>query len=263
MACFHLAKSCLGCHYRWYTVAEICAIFDRFDAIVFVGDASLQTAYNGLNILLRQDLAYGSLKTWTMNEEEIAGCKCDNQFIKESCTKHFISSSDELLHNHGSKHQNSYVCQQPPHAFLGVDQAPAPASVVSSFKSLIPKTPPSHYKPIAIIHSLTLANDIPLATASLTEFLHLADASGRKTPMIWIGPPAAGHIEVKGRKGNQEVWHFANEMAKVASQKDVEVLGMWNLTVQANTWDGLRFGEQVAITQAMMIINWLARLESS
>ena len=46
-------------------------------------------------------------------------------------------------------------------------------------------------------------------------------------------------------------------------ENKVDVLGMWNLTVQANSWDGMRFGESVVITQAMMVLNWLSRLESS
>lgn len=46
-------------------------------------------------------------------------------------------------------------------------------------------------------------------------------------------------------------------------ENDVEVLGMWNMTVQASSWDGMRFGESVAIVQAMMVVNWLSRLESS
>lgn len=81
--------------------------------------------------------------------------------------------------------------------------------------------------------------------------------------MLWIGPTAAGHIEIKNRKGNQEIWDFDAEMAAVAQKNDVEVLKMWNMTVQANGFDGLRFGEKVAITQAMMVVNWLSRLESS
>ena len=81
--------------------------------------------------------------------------------------------------------------------------------------------------------------------------------------MLWIGPTAAGHVEIKNRKGNQEIWDFDKQTARVAMENDVEVLKMWNMTVQAGSWDGLRFGERVAIIQAMMVINWLGRLESS
>jgi hypothetical protein len=81
--------------------------------------------------------------------------------------------------------------------------------------------------------------------------------------MLWIGPTAVGHIDIKDRKGNQEIWDFDKQLAHVAAQNDIEVLKMWNVTVQASSWDGLRFSEKVAITQAMMVINWLSRLESS
>lgn len=81
--------------------------------------------------------------------------------------------------------------------------------------------------------------------------------------MLWIGPTAAGHIEIKGRKGNQEIWDFDQRMARTAVENDIDVLGMWNMTVQAGSWDGVRFGERVAIVQAMMVVNWLSRLESS
>jgi len=101
------------------------------------------------------------------------------------------------------------------------------------------------------------------AAASLLKFVELADESDRNTPMLWIGPTAAGHVELKGRKGNQEIWDFHRKMASVAEDNDVEVLGMWNMTVQATSWDGMRFGEKVAITQAMMVMNWLGRLQSS
>ena len=104
------------------------------------------------------------------------------------------------------------------------------------------------------------AND---AASSLAKFVELADDSGRNTPMLWIGPSAAGHIELKGRKGNQEIWDFDRKVAAVAADNDVDVLGLWNMTVQATSWDGMRFGERVAITQAMMVMNWLSRLESS
>ena len=81
--------------------------------------------------------------------------------------------------------------------------------------------------------------------------------------MLWLGPTASGHTEIRGRKGNQEIWDFDHQMRTVAEDNGVEVLGMWNMSVQAGSWDGVRFGEKVALTQAMMVVNWLARLASS
>lgn len=128
----------------------------------------------------------------------------------------------------------------------------------------MPKAPGSRYHPIPIILSLSPSTtSASEARTSLLKFLELADSSGRKTPILWLGPTAAGHLEIKGRKSNQEIWDFDRAMAEVAQEHDIERLGMWNLTVQASSVDGMRFGVKVAVVQAMMVVNWLARLEGS
>ncbi|KAI1613441.1 hypothetical protein EDD36DRAFT_465565 [Exophiala viscosa] len=253
------------CHYRWYTVAEICMILERFDTVVFVGDFSLQTIYNGFNILLRQDLAFGALKTWDMDNDLLQQCRCDNQFIVQACTGHFVTTSEDVVRNtNTAEHSSPYACSRTPHAFLQMDKAPASNDVLQKFRTLVPQVPQSNYKPVPVIHSLSPTTlSAEAAGRSILEFLALADASKRKTPMLWIGPTAAGHIDIKDRKGNQEIWDFDKQLAHVAAQNDIEVLKMWNVTVQASSWDGLRFSEKVALTQAMMVINWLSRLESS
>ncbi|RMZ89548.1 hypothetical protein DV736_g3217, partial [Chaetothyriales sp. CBS 134916] len=230
-------------------VEEICFILDRFDAIVFVGDPFLQTIYNGFNTLLRRDLASGAMKM------DLDNCHCDLQFMNPDCSRELVHSSEDA---------DGFWCKRKPHALLALDSFPTPAETITKFKKLVPEAPRSRYQPIAIIHSIspsTMPQDV--ASQSLVQVLSLADQSKRKTPMLWIGPTAAGHIDIKNRKGNQEIWDFDMNMAKVASQKDIEVLHMWNLTVQATSHDGLHFGEKVAITQAMMVINWLSRLPSS
>ncbi|KAJ9603065.1 hypothetical protein H2200_012360 [Cladophialophora chaetospira] len=253
-----------GCHYRWYSVPEICMILERFQAIVFIGDESLQTIYAGLNILLRQDLSHGALKTWDMDKVTLRQCGCDNQFTSKTCTEHFVTSSDDMKSAPSGKLTSPYLCTRTPHAFLPISTSPASQFTITKFKTLVPRLKRSTYHPIPIIHALSPSTPTAqTATASLEEFLTLADQSHRKTPMLWIGPTASGHTEIRGRKGNQEIWDFDAQVRRVAEVNDVEVLGMWNMSMQAGSWDGVRFGERVAVTQAMMVVNWLARLESS
>lgn len=251
------------CHYRWYSTVEICMILERFDAVVFVGDDSLQSIYNGFNILLRQDLSAGALKAWEMDKDTLDSCRCDLQFSTPVCSQHYVTSSDEVNSNTPSI-GSAYACSRFPHAILKIDGTSASKDVADRIAELAPRVPRSNYHPVPIIHSLSPASaSLSAASESLLHFLALADASKRKTPMLWIGPTAAGHTEIKGRKGNQEIWDFDAGMAKTADKNDIEVLKMWNLTVQASSFDGLHFGEKVAITQAMMVVNWLSRLESS
>ncbi|EXJ57809.1 uncharacterized protein A1O5_12367 [Cladophialophora psammophila CBS 110553] len=252
------------CHYRWYSVEEICMILERFDAIVFVGDYSLQTIYNGFSILLRRDLAHGALRTWSMDKEKLRQCRCDNQFTSQPCSEHFITFSGDLTNLLSGRVDQPYFCSRTPHSFLEISTSPAPISVIGKFKQLAPRVKRSNYRPVAIIHSLSPNTVSPeTAAASLEEFLALADSSHRKTPMLWVGPSASGHTQIRGRNGNQEIWDFDRHLAVVAEDNDVDVLRLWNMTVQANSWDGMQFGEKVAITQAMMVLNWLGRLPSS
>lgn len=239
-------------------------ILDRFDAVVFIGDASLQNIYNGFNILLRQDLATGALKSWEMDRQILDSCRCEAQFDTPACAEYFVTSSEQVNENTPSI-GSSYTCNRFPHSIIHVDGSPSTAETQERFKKLVPRVSRSNYHPVPVIHSLSPGSvgSVDEAPKSLLEFLSLADASKRKTPMLWVGPTAAGHIEIKGRKGNQEIWDFDRAMAETAMKNDIEVLNMWNLTVQATSFDGIGFGEKVAITQAMMVVNWLSRLESS
>lgn len=240
----------------------MCFILERFDGLVFVGDDTLQAIHSGLNILLRRDLALGALDLASMDRSLQEECRCNNQFIKQTCRQHCLVDSKKASQD--DRFGRPFFCNRVRHAFLRTESAQPGHPTVEKFKEIVPRAPRSKYRPIPIIHSLgpssLLANE---AATSLAKFVELADDSGRNTPMLWIGPTAAGHVELKGRKANQNIWDFDRRMAATAQGLDVDVLGMWNMTVQASSWDGMRFGEDVAITQAMMVMNWLSRLESS
>ncbi|KAK5073103.1 hypothetical protein LTR64_000488 [Lithohypha guttulata] len=251
-----------GCNYRWFDPEEMCFILERVDGLIFVGDDTLQTIYSGFNILLRRDLALGALDLASMDKSLQEDCRCNNQFVRSDCQQHSLLESDRASQD---DHVGSaYFCNRIKHAFLRVDSAEPASLVVEKFQQLAPKASRSKYRPIPVIHSLGPSTlSVGDAEASLLRFVELADESDRNTPMLWIGPTAAGHIDLKDRKGNQEIWDFDRKMTFTAQENEVDVLGMWNMTVQATSWDGMRFGEKVAITQAMMVMNWLSRLESS
>ena len=90
----------------------------------------------------------------------------------------------------------------------------------------------------------------------MDEWLTVADASGRAVPFMWVGPNAAGHLKPPGQimsEGNNALWHYTIELAKEARSRQVEPLGMYNLTLQASSWDGSYYGSRVALVQAMMV----------
>lgn len=49
----------------------------------------------------------------------------------------------------------------------------------------------------------------------------------------------------------------------MAKEKHCDVLSLYNLTVQASSENGEMFGLRVTLVEAMMVINWLSKLEAS
>ena len=146
-----------------------------------------------------------------------------------------------------------------PHFLLPITSSPAPSALGETFTALLSRNPDS-YKPIPVIHSLTLGAGLswPASTASMTEWLGLADApaASRNVPFLWLGPVAAGHRKPPGQilgQGNNALWHFTAEMAKEARNREMDALGLYNMSLQASSWDGSAYGEKVALVQAMMV----------
>lgn len=90
----------------------------------------------------------------------------------------------------------------------------------------------------------------------MDEWVALADASQRNVPILWLGPNAAGHLKPPGQimsQGNNALWHYTVEMAKEARSRELDFLGLYNLTLQAASWDGSNYAQRVALVQAMMV----------
>lgn len=251
-------------------------ILERFDAVVFIGDDTLKTVYSAFNMLLRENIAMGGLKQWELTEKDRAICRCDNQLVKPECSSYAITESQAVADNDDkSGHRSPYYCDRKwliahlfqmitiltsagtPHMLLSITDSPAPEDLHAKFSSLLGKDPDS-YKPIPVIHSLGLATSLswPAATASMDEWITLADASGRNVPFLWVGPNAAGHLKPPGQilsQGNNVLWHYTIETLKEAKARELDSLGMYNLTLQANSWDGSFYGQKVGLVQAMMV----------
>lgn len=97
-------------------------IMERFDAVVFIGDDPLQHVYAAFNMLIRENIALGSLKQWEMKENERAGCRCDNQLIKAECAKYTVMDSQAVRdHDGDSAHKSPYYCDRELNRFDGFD----------------------------------------------------------------------------------------------------------------------------------------------
>ncbi|KAJ9245425.1 hypothetical protein DTO027B5_3181 [Paecilomyces variotii] len=255
-----------GCHYRWLSTDEICDVLNRFDGIVFVGDGPLFSIYAAFNILLRENLVFGSLKQWDMDSRQLEECKCDKQFSNSQCLAFRIGSSEEVYSYDGKASSRSpYVCPAYiRHIFLPVTGSPSPRSVHDKFQEIMPATAGGN-KPVPVIHSLSLSTYLSrkTAAASMDEWLGFARASGRKVPFLWIGPTSAGYQNQRDTVGSQEdlaLQQYTLDTARTAHSKGMEVLSMYNATSEATSLHGSSSGEKTSLMQAMMILNWLSHL---
>ncbi|KAI9723857.1 MAG: hypothetical protein M1828_004107 [Chrysothrix sp. TS-e1954] len=259
-----------GCHYKWYSPLEICMIIDRFDGIVFIGDESIGSIYAAFNILLRHDLALGALENWKMTPRERDNCRCNNQFTRSECSEFWVTSSSETAAHEADVNMDyraPLYCNKKPHFYLPIKGSPSPSEHLQKFQQLLDLDPHS-WAPVATIHSLGLSTGFQwdAATASMDEWLTVADNSGRNSPFLWVGPSAAGHLKPPEKimmEGNNAVWHYTVEMGKEAEFRGVESLALFNATLQAGSWDGSHYGQRVALVEAMMVVNWLAKLETT
>ncbi|OJJ76365.1 hypothetical protein ASPBRDRAFT_406209 [Aspergillus brasiliensis CBS 101740] len=260
---FDAAYTSQGCSYRWFTSAEVCDILRKFDGIVFVGDDTLADIYAGFNILLREDLATGSLREWEINKGHGHECRCESQFTSASCLPLRITSSDEVYAQEGSSAtRRPYTCSSRiPHAFLTTASSPAPRGVYDKFRRMVARGV-GRNRPVPVILSLSLSTSYSLSTAksSMDEWLTLAQASGRSTPFLWVGPTAPGLQKDSRDNIHANSWQYSQDTAQEARNRGLDALGMYNATLQADSWDGKHYGEKVALIQAMMVINWLAAL---
>ena len=144
-----------------------------------------------------------------------------------------------------------------PNFMFPITTAPSSEELRAALTATLAKDPDS-YKPIPVIHSLGLATSLswPAATSSMDEWLAVADASTRNVPFLWLGPNAAGHLKPPGQimsQGNNALWHYTIEMTKEARSREIDALGLYNLTLQADSWDGSNYAQRVLLVEAMMV----------
>ena len=149
-----------------------------------------------------------------------------------------------------------YSLEGVPHMYFPIAGTANP-DYTSRFRELLDAKPHS-WKPVATIHSLGLSTSFnwQTATESLDEWLTIADASGRNSPFVWLGPNAAGHLKPPSKimqEGNNALWHYSLMLGSEATKRNVDHLNFYNMTLQATSWDGSSYGESVNLVQAMMV----------
>ena len=99
-------------------------ILERFDAVVFVGDDSFKQIYAAFNMLLRENMAMGSLKQGELDESQRNTCRCDNQLTKLDCSSHMIMESETVkVKEDDVGHRGPFYCDRRPTFQLALPEA--------------------------------------------------------------------------------------------------------------------------------------------
>ncbi|RDW62779.1 hypothetical protein BP5796_11081 [Coleophoma crateriformis] len=247
-----------GCTYRWFATHEICMILERFNTLTFLGDAIAGDVYTALNILLREDLAFGGLQQWSMSERDLDDCACEKQFLNEDCAAYRVRSSSEVTSiREGEGNVNPYFCERVPHTYIPVTSVPASAISRDLFKNQTYfHSNPWQPSPVILSISQLTSSDVDNGLYALDEWLSLATGAERNIPFLILGPPAM-------REESSQAAKRLDTITAVAKDRHLDVLGLWNMTLPANSPDGRQYGERDALVQAVMVVNWLAMLPTS
>ncbi|KAK9333325.1 hypothetical protein V1520DRAFT_332341 [Lipomyces starkeyi] len=269
----------LDCEYRWFDPEEICMILDRFDAVVFIGEQRMTShVYAAFNSLLRKNLAWGGLKNWELNEQLRQRCRCESQYTNPQCgggsvgvSDHYVVDSTEILDakEEGLKLGAPYVCNRVFHGLVTINSEPVAAGTLEDIDDIL-VTYHKTAKPVPVILQQGLAHGFNWDKTTKVMDAILRQVEKREPnpnhrPFLWLGPPSAGHLKPPGviiEQGNNALHHFTVELGKRAKDRGLDVLNLFNLTLQADSYDGTMYGQDVSLTTAMMIINWLSRVES-
>jgi hypothetical protein len=86
----------------------------------------------------------------------------------------------------------------------------------------------------------------------------------KNTAVLLVTPNAAGEKKPDQfliKQGNKALVRFEHAMAQEAAKQGIDHLGTWNMSIQANLYDGVHMDLRGNLLKAMMVLNWLNLVE--
>lgn len=139
-------------------------------------------------------------------------------------------------------------------------------------------TNPNSRKAFILGHGLWNDLEIDKSKAWLNTVVKVIDAKlrlrmrlktkfqrGKNMPILLMTPNAAGEKKLDEyivTQGNKALVRFEHEMAQEAARQKIDHLGTWNMSIQANLYDGVHMDLRGNLLKAMMVVNWLNLLAS-
>ncbi|KAI1181266.1 hypothetical protein F4777DRAFT_585174 [Nemania sp. FL0916] len=265
------------CGMRWYTTEEVCDILGRFSQVILVGDSMLRHVIGALNIIVRENLGYGGVTDWNFDTREMERCFCNDQFDVTDCSVQGIYKTEDVI-----KHDPlSLACPRLLPGWstdLRMEQMvryPIEKVELERLEAAMDARPGSR-KAFILGHGLWNNLEIDKSKAWLDTVVKVIDSrlrlrmrlrtmrQGRNMPILLITPNAAGEKkpdEFIVTQGNKALVRFECTMALEAARQSIDHLGTWNMSIQANLYDGVHMDMRGNLLKAMMVLNWLNLLE--
>ncbi|KAK9450169.1 uncharacterized protein V1518DRAFT_195262 [Limtongia smithiae] len=256
------------CDMRWYTTEESCAILERFDRVSIVGDSMMRQMLGALYVLLRKDLGYGGVTQWNFNDQEKAECFCNSQVNVKSCSLQTIYATKDIV----KWDPNSFACDPAKvNVFINLQvRYPQPDEEIARYGEDLDNVPPG--RKVAFVYGHGLWNDLDVQAT--LNFLDRAESVVKQRfpeyshdtktfPRLFITPNAAGPRKQDAfilTQGNKPLMIFENSMYAVLPERNFDVLGTWNMSIQSTSLDGVHCDIKGNLIKAMMLLNWLDRV---
>ncbi|KAI1420815.1 hypothetical protein F5Y12DRAFT_86300 [Xylaria sp. FL1777] len=266
-----------GCDMQWYTTEEVCKILGQFSQVILVGDSMLRHVIGALNIIVRENLGYGGVTDWNFDARERERCFCNDQFDVTECSVQGIyKTQDVIKHDHWS-----LACPRLVPGWstdLRMEQMVRYPIEDVELKRLemAMEVNPSSRKAFILGHGLWNNLEIDKSKAWLDTVIRVIDSKlrlrtrlrkkfhrGKNMPILLMTPNAAGEKkpdEFIVTQGNKALVRFEHAMAQEAARQKIDHLGTWNMSIQANLYDGVHMDMRGNLLKAMMVVNWLKEL---
>lgn len=276
----------LSCDMRWYSTEEACTILTRFSHVAFIGDSLMRHIVNAMYVFLRADIGYGAIADWDLDLGAEGGisqredCMCAAQTGKHICSNAVISQTSWVTGNTSIASEYSPLACSPSIngdinlSFTRSNAYPATQEELEEIRMVLPETEfNTPRKPYAFVLHSTFWNNVN-ATATvawveqITEHLRstVPSLSSWSTHMnrIFVTANAGGlskNAQYLEAQGNQQLGNFEKDISPTLEERGVDVLGCFNMSLQALTSDGTHASFASNLLKAQMILNWLESVE--
>ncbi|GAQ80802.1 hypothetical protein KFL_000630040 [Klebsormidium nitens] len=258
---------------RVHSASEACEILSTFDSVLIIGDSFERQLTGGFFMVLRDNFVNGALKQWEFEgQPDITEfCQGEQQFDERACRPFWVHSTRDFagrtaeLSAEVHVHWLNFMCPgvRPPQLDFLHWRHPTFMNDKWLRAHLLdhPRT--------VVLHGVGLHMDLNATLTidtHLRRILPLLEASPQ-AEHVWIARHAPGRnkpaqfLQTQGTEAtlrfNDALQRFFEARTRAQGRPRVPVFETYNLTVEATSFDGSHYGQQVNVEKAQLLLTYL------